>query len=754
MSRLMHSWVLALCSARAQAPSTPRQATGFLMPCQHQEYQEACRSSAAADDWAELLTLMEEDELEESTSRQKEARTNTVRWSWLHVLVMSVALLGLCILMGIVMDNMRSSGRDGAEARLALWPEPLWSNPCAGSMQVSGLGTVPLINAKYNLPSDPAGNVWMEDAAVVIADKGRTYWGTSCNASGHDENFDPSGYIELHLLGKRLEYTTHINGVGCGCNAALYLVSMSTSPWESACEVADLNDAASAANLLQQDRSESDDIDVEDQASLQRCESHGAPEVLASVGGCVHFDEIFAALRVQAGATPTREQTATVPLGAATVDGRGKAPPDALIPSTTLLVMTEASTSTGPAVIHQVTTATAEQFSTLDRRFRLCLPVSFFWVAAVERLESWEMPAVTPTRPRFPTITHAAQDPDGAAGRVGGGGGGPSSLWRLACGDLAEIRRKKEAGQFPPERPHGATTETDYWFVPANDYYCDAMSICGVQCHEIDLQEANMHAFHSTLHDLESETAPSLGTGGGGDTYTGPRNFGSTQYGDGSNCIDTSEKFRVSVEFPVHEGTEELKSIDITLSQNGCSLRSSASKFKDSLDILSKVLKKGMTPVMSYWRDANMMWLDGNGPDEVDYCTEDMDSNSTCASTVTFTDFALSTLEPRIEIDEPVLYIGRRLVEQLYFPPLHNTPPQLQALRTVATRSQLQLPVPCTPGFGGHVAFGNGRLFEPLPADSNLDANSEVGARPHQKMQSENAEEGVHLCQGEQEEEK
>ncbi|CAE7621602.1 unnamed protein product [Symbiodinium sp. CCMP2456] len=204
------------------------------MPCQHHEYQEACRSSAAEDKWAELLTLMEEDELEE-TSRQKKAGT-TVRWSCLHALVMSIALLGLGILMGILMGNMRSSGRDRAEARLALWPEPLWSNPCAGSIQVSGLGTVPLINAKYNLPSDPAGNVWMEDGAVVIADKGRTYWGTSCNASGHDENFDPSGYIELHLLGKRLEYTTHIDGAGCGCNAALYLVSMSTSPWQSACE--------------------------------------------------------------------------------------------------------------------------------------------------------------------------------------------------------------------------------------------------------------------------------------------------------------------------------------------------------------------------------------------------------------------------------------------------------------------------------------------------------------------------------------
>jgi len=384
--------------------------------------EESCASSAAEDDWAELLTLMEENELEESTSREKKAGTNAVRWSWLHALVMSVALLGLCILMGVVMGNMRSSGRGRAEARLALWPEPLWSNPCAGSIQVSGLGTVPLINAKYNLPSDPAGNVWMEDAAVVIADKGRTYWGTSCDTSGHQKNFHPSGYIELHLLGKRLEYTTDINGVQCGCNAALYLVSMSRSPWQSTCE----------------------------------------------------------------------------------------------------------------------------------------------------------------------------------------------------------------------------------------DYYCDAMSICGVQCHEIDLQEANMRAFHSTFHDLESVSAPSLGTGGGGDTFTGPRDFGSTQYGEGSSCIDTREKFRVSVEFPVHEGTEELKSIDITLSQNGCSVRSSASKFKDSLEVLSKVLKKGMTPVMSYWRDANMMWLDGNGPDEVDYCTEDMDANSTCASTVTFTDFALSTLEPRIEIDQPL----------------------------------------------------------------------------------------------------
>ena len=117
------------------------------------------------------------------------------------------------------------------------------------AVQVNGLGTVYLVNAKYNLPGarrlahwcfakghgmgiqlvpmsngmsfrfqgDPAGNVWMEDLSnielvktqalhrpllkdskVVLTDKGRTYWGNACP--------DPKGQLltrrrEIHQLG-------------------------------------------------------------------------------------------------------------------------------------------------------------------------------------------------------------------------------------------------------------------------------------------------------------------------------------------------------------------------------------------------------------------------------------------------------------------------------------------------------------------------------------------------------------------------
>ena len=123
------------------------------------------------------------------------------------------------------------------------------------------------------------------------------------------------------------------------------------------------------------------------------------------------------------------------------------------------------------------------------------------------------------------------------------------------------------------------------------DYYCDAMSVCGVRCPEIDIMEANKHAFRSTLHDgISNQELPTGGFGGGGvlsvcrqdvrcacastrfwkcfhlgKGWMGPRDWSSEQsrrgtwqqkapflrhtalrYGPGARCIDTNNPFQVA----------------------------------------------------------------------------------------------------------------------------------------------------------------------------------------------------------------
>jgi hypothetical protein len=175
------------------------------------------------------------------------------------------------------------------------------------------------------------------------------------------------------------------------------------------------------------------------------------------------------------------------------------------------------------------------------------------------------------------------------------------------------------------------------------DYYCDAASVCGVACAEIDLQEANKYAWASTLHASGDNHGPSQG-------YGGPRRDWSVRdYGPRSACIDTLEPFQVAASFPVDEQTGELASVDVEISQRGCrrSVRLAGYQFngRDGMRELSVSLKQGMTPILSYWRSSEMLWMDGLGPRDGDGagpCVQD--SPDTCEDSVKFYDFSVESI--------------------------------------------------------------------------------------------------------------
>jgi len=193
---------------------------------------------------------------------------------------------------------------------------------------------------------------------------------------------------------------------------------------------------------------------------------------------------------------------------------------------------------------------------------------------------------------------------------------------------------------------------------PCKDYYCDANSVCGVACTEIDIQEANMHAWHSTLHSFKDAEGYGKGYGGGGRNWTGPRQWSSDEYGPGAPCIDTNWPFEVAVSFPL---TDEgrLAAVKVTLVQtpwmeSPCHLRLALDNYthdgRDAFGELTEALAAGMTPVVSYWESKEMLWMDGDGKDHSGPCQADLEKP--CAESVKFYDFKLEKLAP-----DEVLYV-------------------------------------------------------------------------------------------------
>lgn len=171
-----------------------------------------------------------------------------------------------------------------------------------------------------------------------------------------------------------------------------------------------------------------------------------------------------------------------------------------------------------------------------------------------------------------------------------------------------------------------------------NDYYCDANRVCGVACTEVDLQEANVFAWHSTLHS--STDGAGTGAGLGGSSH----DFDAQQYGPGSQCIDTTKPIDVAVTFPV-DPQGALQAMEVTLTQGakGCSVKTRINQYGQWAEI-SQALAAGMTPVVSYWKSGDMRWMDG-GP-----CGSD---NEQCSDTVWFSNFSIEGMRPLEPVPDP-----------------------------------------------------------------------------------------------------
>merc|ERR1719323_327364 len=168
------------------------------------------------------------------------------------------------------------------------------------------------------------------------------------------------------------------------------------------------------------------------------------------------------------------------------------------------------------------------------------------------------------------------------------------------------------------------------------DHYCDANSVCGVRCAEIDIQEANQHAWHSTLHMQDDGDGEGVGIGGKVATWA------KEDYGPGAKCIDSARPFEVSVSFPV-DRYGGLAAMHVKLTQKGsaCPLTasiSSYSKGRDGIAEMSAALAQGMTPIISFWASDNMLWMDGVGQGGGECPT---DSAASCPHSVKFSNFTI-----------------------------------------------------------------------------------------------------------------
>jgi len=174
-----------------------------------------------------------------------------------------------------------------------------------------------------------------------------------------------------------------------------------------------------------------------------------------------------------------------------------------------------------------------------------------------------------------------------------------------------------------------------------HDYYCSPAKTCSVPCGAIEVQSANRFSWATSIHVHDDRAGTAVGYGGG-INWVGKRDWNSSQYKPGGECIDTSWPFEVSISFPI--GSDgRLQAVEVLLSQSGsrCSVGARIDEYsfrgRDGLSEVAAVLEAGVTPSMSYWSSKEMLWLDGSGIDGQGPCVQD--APQACAATTRFFDF-------------------------------------------------------------------------------------------------------------------
>jgi hypothetical protein len=162
----------------------------------------------------------------------------------------------------------------------------------------------------------------------------------------------------------------------------------------------------------------------------------------------------------------------------------------------------------------------------------------------------------------------------------------------------------------------------------SNSFYCDAQGSGSSLCNEIDLFEANTHAFQATIHNCLSPGNPcQWGCAWNVKSANG--------YGPNAGTINTNQPFQVAMSF-IGSGST-LQTIGVRLTQNGKSMEnfytdSSCTLSSKYISGLSSAVSSGeFVLAMSYWSSSGMSWLDG--------CT----NGNTCptSSTISFSSIEL-----------------------------------------------------------------------------------------------------------------